>query len=70
MISIGTRFMEISSGRTVTGFGKTTKVWEVAEYLGDNIYRCKILSNDTVMNLNLDYTENFSEIEINHHLKQ
>ena len=70
MILTGTRFMEISTGRTVSGYGTTTKVWEVAEYLGNEKYKCKILSNDTVMSVNLDYTENFSETEINKHLNQ
>lgn len=63
-IKIGSNFWEIYEGYKRTGQGQVSKIWEVVEYLGNDLYKCRPISDNTVGKIHPDYTENFSEKEI------
>lgn len=63
-INIGSNFWEIYEGFTRTGQGQVSKIWEVVEYIGNGVYKCRTISDNTVGHINPNYTENFTEKEI------
>lgn len=46
-IQIGSRFHVSSEGYTRSGYGSMNKGYEVIEDLGDDKYKCKVISDDT-----------------------
>ena len=67
---IGETFMDVYQGYTMTGYGTVVKSWEVVKDLGNDRFECKLLGDDTVMELNKNYTENFSRHSIERYIKQ
>lgn len=65
----GTRFWQIYQGRTATGYGQVSKIWEVDAYLSNGNYECKPISDNTLIKVNPEFTETFNEIEIEKILK-
>lgn len=63
-IKPGSNFWEMYDGFTRTGFGQVSKIWEVVEYIGNDVYKCRTISDNTVGKINADYTENFTEDQI------
>lgn len=63
-IKPGTNFWEIYEGFTRTGQGQVSKIWEVMEYMGNDVYKCRPISDNTVGSINPNYTENFTEEHI------
>lgn len=63
-IKVGSNFWEIYDGFTRTGQGQVSKIWEVVEYIGNDVYKCRPISDNTVGKINPSYTENFTEKEI------
>lgn len=64
VIKKGTNFWEIYDGFTRTGQGQVSKIWEVVEYLGDDVYKCRLISDNTVKRITPNYTEDFTEERI------
>lgn len=62
-IANGTSFWEIYEGRTRTGWGQVSIIWEVVINTGGKLYSCRQLSNNTCK-VNPDYREIFTESDI------
>ncbi len=69
-LEIGAEFWEIYQGYTATGRGQVSRIWKIAAYLGNGIYSCGLLSDNTVRSINPDYRENFHERKIRSLLKE
>jgi hypothetical protein len=64
------RVLEIYQGYTATGRGQVSRIWETAACLGNDIYSCRLISDNTVFKINPEYRRNSTPTRIRRILKQ
>ena len=69
-LEIGTEFWECYQGYTSTGLGMVSRIWRVTESMGNGLYLCIPLSDNTVRKLNTGYRQLFDVNDIKRIMKK